>query len=241
MTTRRLRVGAGLVGQLGRGHSRAGQHPAAGDAAIIVDDGAELAAGVRGRGVPLDRPARPRPAAVAAADGCGHGGLEHRHGALVLVPDLRRRAAALAVLADVGFLRMPVLALPALLSLGGGATRQPGPPRGTARSSSCSTGWWWSAGCSSSPGPPRSARSSTRWRPPTVLRGAVAYPATDLILVVIVLILAVARRPLHAAPGWGCWGRGWSPSRCPTASSPTWSAPGRGMPPLNAGFIQGPC
>ena len=104
-------------------------------------------------------------------------------------------------LADVGYLTMPVLALPALLTLGSGVSATPGTGarHGSAvylLDSVVVVGslfvitWATSLGAVVHTVAPTAPAFAT----------AVAYPATDLVLVVIVGLLAVTRRVPGAVP-----------------------------------------
>lgn len=151
-------------------------------------------------------------------------------------------------LADVGFLTLPVLALPALLAL---ATRPPGPTPGPGADGrrfgsvlllldglvvvGCLfiLTWATALGAAVHASAPNVAAFAV----------AVAYPATDLVLVVIVVLLAITRRVRaeHRAQLWllGSGLVGLSVSDSIFAYLVSTGADE--MPPItNAGFVAGP-
>ena len=159
----------------------------------------------RGHGaVRADRPALAgRRTLLALADGGRHGRVDRGPGVLVVVPDLSDTPLPSPSMADVGYLTLPVFALPALLTFDVAPTRVASPSR-VAR--------------------PRHlpARRRHRGRPLFVLTWAtalgavvhagspnlpafavaIAYPLTDLVLVAIVVLLVATRRaprPLRPA------------------------------------------
>jgi diguanylate cyclase len=216
------------------------------DAAIVVDDSAQLAAG------------------VCAAVACWwtarrHTGIQRRWRLLMAV-GMAGWSVGQAIwswyqiaadtplpcpsLADVGYLTMPVLALPALLSLGGGVSRDPGTgaQHGSAvylLDSVVVVGslfvitWATSLGTVVHTGAPTASAFAT----------AVAYPATDLVLVVIVGLLAVTRRvPEQYRTQLALLGSGLvAISVSDSIFAYIISSGGDEMPPAtNAGFIAGP-
>ena len=217
------------------------------DAAIVVDDSAQLAAG------------------VCAAVACWwtarrHTGIQRRWRLLMAV-GMAGWSVGQAIwswyqiaadtplpcpsLADVGYLTMPVLALPALLTLGsGGASRHPG--TGVRHSSAVYLldgvvvvgslfviTWATSLGTVVHTVAPTAPAFAT----------AVAYPATDLVLVVIVGLLAVTRRvPEQYRTQLALLGSGLvAISVSDSIFAYIISSGGDEMPPVtNAGFIAGP-
>jgi diguanylate cyclase (GGDEF)-like protein len=216
------------------------------DAAVVVDDSAQLAAG------------------VCAAVACWwtarrHTGIQRRWRLLMAV-GMAGWSVGQAIwswyqiaadtplpcpsLADVGYLTMPVLALPALLSLGGGVSRDPGTgaQHGSAvylLDSVVVVGslfvitWATSLGTVVHTGAPTASAFAT----------AVAYPATDLVLVALVGLLAVTRRvPEQYRTQLALLGSGLvAISVSDSIFAYIISSGGDEMPPAtNAGFIAGP-
>jgi diguanylate cyclase len=218
------------------------------EAAIVVDDSAQLAAG------------------VAAAVACfwtarRYNGIQRRWRLLMGV-GMAGWSVGQAIwswyqialdtplpcpsLADVGYLTMPVMALPALLCLGSGVARHPGTAPAAHHSSAVYfldsvvvvgslfvITWATSLGTVVHTVAPTAPCFAT----------AVAYPATDLVLVVIVGLLAVTRRvPEHYRTQLALLGSGLvAISVSDSIFAYIISSGGEEMPPLtNAGFIAGP-
>ena len=216
------------------------------DAAIVVDDSAQLAAGVFG-------------AVACWWTARRHTGSQRRW-RLLMAMGLAGWSVGQAIwswyqialdtplpcpsLADVGFLALPVLALPALLTLGSGASRPPGP--GSQHTSTVYLldsvvvvgslfvlTWATSLGTVVHTVAPTAPAFAT----------AVAYPATDLVLVVIVGLLAVTRRvPEQYRTQLALLGSGLvAISVSDSIFAYIISTGGEEMPPVtNVGFIAGP-
>jgi diguanylate cyclase (GGDEF)-like protein len=216
------------------------------EAAIVVDDGAQLAAGVFG-------------AVACWWTARRHTGTQRRWRLLMAV-GLAGWSVGQAIwswyqialdtplpcpsLADVGYLTLPVLALPALLTLGSGVSRHPG--AGAQHTSAVYLldsvvvvsslfviTWATSLGTV--------VRTVAPTAPAFVT--AVAYPATDLVLVVIVGLLAVTRRvPAQYRTQLALLGSGLvAISVSDSIFAYIISSGGEEMPPVtNAGFIAGP-
>jgi diguanylate cyclase (GGDEF)-like protein len=222
------------------------------DAAIVVDDGAQLAAGVF--------------AAVVCWWTAGQYNGIQRRWRLLMAVGMAGWSIGQAIwswyqialdtplpcpsLADVGYLTLPVMALPALLCLGSGVSRHPGPGAGPAAAARHGSAvyfldgvvvvgslfvltWATSLGAVVHTVAPTAPAFAT----------AVAYPATDLVLVVIVGLLAVTRRvPEHYRTQLALLGSGLvAISMSDSIFAYIISSGGEEMPPAtNAGFIAGP-
>jgi diguanylate cyclase (GGDEF)-like protein len=251
MTTRPLGSGLGCVAALVAVVIALDSTPLLSkDAAIVVDDSAQLAAG------------------VAAAVACWwtarrYNGVQRRWRLLMAV-GMAGWSVGQAIwswyqialdtplpcpsLADVGYLTMPVMALPALLCLGSGVSRHPGSAAPAAAGHGSAVyfldsvvvvgslfviTWATSLGTVVHTVAPTAPAFVT----------AVAYPATDLVLVVIVGLLAVTRRvPEHYRTQLALLGSGLvAISVSDSIFAYIISSGGEEMPPAtNAGFIAGP-
>lgn len=216
------------------------------DTAVIVDDGAQLAAG------------------VAATLACWWGARRTRGAErgwrTLMALGMGGWSAGMAVwswyqivldtplpcpsVADVGFLTMPVMALPALLALGRGATRHPHEPQRRASLVDVLDGlvvvgslfvMAWATALGSVV---RAEAPST-----AAFLVALAYPATDLMLVVIVMLVVVTRRVPDAlrTQVWLLGAGLVAISVSDSIFAYLISVDADEMPPLtNAGFIAGP-